>query len=67
MLVDELSSICESKKKLEMELSIMREVIGKQVKKIDDLNTRCYLSKELESDLQSKTRLIESNFYIQFL
>ena len=66
MLVGELTSISESKKKLEMELSIMGDVIGKQVKKIDDLNTKCYLSKELESDLQSKTQLIESNCFLPF-
>ena len=61
-LNEEMAKLADSKRKLELEIDIMENVIGKQVKKIDDLSTKCYLSKELESDLQSKTQLIESKF-----
>ena len=60
ILADELTNLTESKKKLELEIDIMENVIGKQVKQIDDLSSRCNVSEELESELQSKTRLIES-------
>ena len=58
-LTQELAKLTDSKKKLEMEIVIMENVIGKQVKKIDGLLAKCYLSKELEHELQSKTQLIE--------
>ena len=59
-LADELTNLESSKRKLEFEIDIMESLIVEQVKKIHDLSTKCYLSKELESDLHSKTQLIES-------
>ena len=61
-LTNELTMLVDSKQSLELEVDLMENVINKQVKKIDDLSTECYLSKELEFDLQSKTQLIESKF-----